>query len=318
MSALVSIIMPAYNAGPWIEESLRSAVAQTHPAVEIIVIDDGSKDDTLARARRFAAQATRDIRIETQPNSGASAARNHGLRLAHGEFIQFLDADDLLAPDKIAGQLGPLLAAGPATLASGTWGRFHGDPADTLWPDEAVARATSGVEFLQLHYETGSMMQPGAWLAPRGLLDRAGPWDETLSLNDDGEYFARVMLAASHLVPVPGARCHYRTAGPGSLSRRRDERALRSLHRSVELTTSHLLAADRSPRTLAAVNLGWRRTAFDLYPDAAPLARRARHAAAEAGGPDTPIGGPAWVGRLASFTGWSLARRLQLLRNSLL
>ena len=317
MTSLVSIIMPAFNAGPWIEESLRSATAQTHPLIEILVIDDGSTDDTLARARRFAAHTARDVQVHTQPNAGAAAARNHGLRLARGEFIQFLDADDLLAPDKIACQFGPLLAAGPDALASGTWGRFHDAPADTFWPDETVARATTGVEFLQLHYETNTMMQPGAWLAPRALLDRVGPWDETLSLNDDGEYFARVMLAASRLVPVPAARCHYRSAGPGSLSRRRDARALASLHRSVELTVAHLLAADRSPRTLAAVNLGWRRTAFDLYPDATPLARRARQAAAATGGPDTPIGGPGWVQQVARLTGWSFARRLQLLRASL-
>ena len=77
-----------------------------------------------------------------------------------------------------------------------------------MFNPEAVYAARTGVEFLQLHYETGSMMQPGAWLAPRALLDRAGPWDETLSLNDDGEYFARVMLAASTFRFVPTARCY--------------------------------------------------------------------------------------------------------------
>ena len=315
MTPLVSILIPAYNSAPWLAATLQSAFAQTHPRTELIVIDDGSTDATLAIARSFAAQG---VRVATQPNSGASAARNHALRLAQGEYIQFLDADDLLAPDKIALQLAALSAALPLAVASGTWGRFTTDPASTVWSTEAVYAARSGIAYLQIHYETGSMMQPGAWLAPRALLDLAGPWDEILSLNDDGEYFARVTLRASSIVPVPAARCHYRTGSAASLSRRRDTRALTSLHRSVELTTAHLLSADPSPRSHAAAALAWRATAFELYPDAPNLARAARRAARSLSNSDTPCGGPAWVAHLARLTGWLFARRLHLLRNRLL
>ena len=318
MPPLVSILVPAYNAARWIDATLASAAEQTWPGVETIVVDDGSRDETPALARAFAARHPElELRIVSQPNAGASAARNHALRLARGDFIQFLDADDLLAPDKIALQIDALRAAPPLALASGTWGRFESDPAATRWADEAVARARSGVEFLQIHYETASMMQPGAWLAPRTLLDLAGPWDETLSLNDDGEYFARVILRASALVPVPAARCHYRSGLAPSLSRRRDARALVSLHRSVDLTTAHLLTADDSTRSRAAAVRAWRTLAFELLPDAPTLARAARAAATTLGGPATPLGGPAWVAGLARFLGWPLARRLHLLRDRL-
>ena len=312
MPPLVSILIPSHNAAPWLGATLESALAQTHPRVEIIVVDDGSRDETLALARTFAACG---VRVASQPNSGAASARNHALRLAGGDYIQFLDADDLLAPDKIALQLAALRCAPPLTLASGSWGRFTGDPVLTVWADaEAVAQARTGVEFLQLHYETGSMMQPGAWLASRTLLDLAGPWDETLSLNDDGEYFARVMLRASGILFVPAARCHYRSGVATSLSRRRDPRALDSLNRSVALTLCHLFAADQSPRTRAAAALAWRATAFELYPDNPALARAARAAAATLGGPDTPRGGPPWVARAARLLGWTVARHLHLLR----
>lgn len=318
MPPLVSILIPAHNAGQWIEATLASALAQTHPRCEIIVINDGSRDDTERRARAVAAAAPPDhIRVFDQTNAGAAAARNHALRHARGDFIQYLDADDLLAPDKIERQLARLASAPPQTLASGKWGRFTDDPANTRWEDEAVYRARDGVEFLQLHHETGSMMQPGAWLCPRALIDAAGPWDESLSLNDDGEFFARVMLAASGLIHVPEARCFYRAGYAPSLSRRRDARALASLHRSVASTLNHWLAQDRSPRTLAAANLAWRRTALELYPEAVPLANAARRSARAYGTSDEPYGAPRWVGATARLIGWTTARRFQLLRQRL-
>lgn len=309
---IASIIIPCHNAAPWLAQTLESALAQTCGPREIILVDDGSTDESLAIARTF---EPRGVTVLHQANAGASAARNHGLARATGGYVQFLDADDLLAPDKIAIQLAALASAPALTLAAGRWGRFREDPAQAEWPDEDVYRATTGVEFLQLHFETYSMMQPGAWLAPRELLKLAGPWDESLSLNDDGEYFARVMLRARSILPTPAARAYYRQPRAGSLSRRRGEAALRSLHRSVRLTLQHLRAADDSDRTRAACNLAWRRIAAELYPDAPDLARDARRRAREFGGDDTPCGVPGWVAQLARVAGWSFARRLQRLRN---
>jgi len=317
---LVSILIPAYNAGKWIQETLGSALNQTHKNCEIIVVDDGSQDDTRKRAQAFAAQypAAR-IRIEPQENAGASAARNYALRLGQGDFIQYLDADDLLAPEKIARQLAALTQQPPLTLAMGTWGRFTNDPAQTAWAEnEAVYQARSGVEFLQLKLETHSMIQPGAWLIPRKLCELAGPWNESLSLNDDGEYFARVAIRAERLFYTPNAHTHYRSAISASLSQRRTPRALDSLYRSEQLTISHLLSENDSPRSRAAAALGWRRLACELYPEAPELARTARKAARDLGAvDDSPLGVPSWVTWAARLVGWANARRLQLLRNRL-
>src|SRR5262245_23729785 len=162
----VSIIIPCYNAEPWLAATLESALAQTWPAKEIILVNDGSRDGSLALARRFEARGGRVI---DQPNAGASAARNHGLRIARGEFIQFLDADDLLSPGKIAAQVA-LLAQRPAgTIASCRWGRFTTDPAQTRFVDDAVYRDFTAVDFLVLAGDTGAMMHPSAWLVPRAV-----------------------------------------------------------------------------------------------------------------------------------------------------
>src|SRR5689334_15167297 len=98
MKPLVSILIPAYNAEQWIPEAIRSACAQSWSRKEIIVVDDGSTDRTLEVARRFASP---EVNVVSTSNHGAAAARNHALRLSQGDYIQWLDADDILATDKL-------------------------------------------------------------------------------------------------------------------------------------------------------------------------------------------------------------------------
>ena len=156
------------------------------------------------------------------------------------------------------------------------------------------------------------MMQPAAWLAPRAVLDRAGPWNEALSLNDDGEYFARVALAARQILFCPDARSYYRSGVSSSLSRRKDRRALASYFHSVELTAAHLSAADSSPRTRAALAYAWKWLAFEMYPGAPELADRAERESLALGGSSAPFPGARKFQLLASLLGWRLARRLTI------
>ena len=102
MKPLVSILIPAFNAEPWIAETIQSALGQTWQQKEIVVVDDGSTDQTLAIARKFASEK---LTITTQPNQGAAATRNKAFSLSQGDYVQWLDADDLLAPDKVAMQM---------------------------------------------------------------------------------------------------------------------------------------------------------------------------------------------------------------------
>ena len=108
---LVSVVIPAYNAAATLDETLRSVRSQTHRALEIIVVDDGSADDTGAIARRHAAVDDR-VEVVTQDNAGLAASRNAGWMRARSDLIAFIDADDLWAPTKIARQLERLRAGG--------------------------------------------------------------------------------------------------------------------------------------------------------------------------------------------------------------
>src|SRR5438445_296546 len=124
--------MPAYNAAPWIAESLNSALAQTWPNTELVVVDDGSKDKTVSAVKQFLGPR---VRLITQENQGQSAAENTALRAAQGDFIQYLDADDLLSPDKIERQMKRLIEE-PGCIASGEWGRFYSTPDDARFLGE--------------------------------------------------------------------------------------------------------------------------------------------------------------------------------------
>jgi glycosyltransferase involved in cell wall biosynthesis len=117
---LVSVVIPAFNASATIDETLRSVRSQSHRQLEIIVVDDGSTDDTVVIVKRHAAQDSR-ITIITQRNSGVAAARNAGWQAARADFVAFIDADDLWTPSKIARQLQALLDGGKRTGLVYSW-----------------------------------------------------------------------------------------------------------------------------------------------------------------------------------------------------
>src|SRR5580658_1668950 len=125
LKPLVSILIPAFNAQEWIADTIRSAIAQTWDRKEIVVVDDGSTDKTLAIARQWESDS---VRVVTQENQGAAAARNKAFSLSHGDYVQWLDADDLLAPHKIERQMEVMNQCGSKrTVASAEWGNSGPD-----------------------------------------------------------------------------------------------------------------------------------------------------------------------------------------------
>src|SRR5262245_40217728 len=143
MEPLVSILIPAYNASRWIRETLESALSQTWERKEIIVVDDGSTDPT---AEIVASYASRGVRLVQQTHQGAAFARNRARSEAQGDYVQWLDADDLLGREKVARQLSLLREAGSKNvLASGAWAHFRYRPAravfrpTALWSDSTPA-----------------------------------------------------------------------------------------------------------------------------------------------------------------------------------
>lgn len=311
MTALVSILIPCHNAAPWLAETLECALGQTWPHKEIIVVDDGSRDESLAIARRFEA---RGVTVITQPNRGASAARNAAWTASRGDWLQFLDADDLLSPDKIARQMEMAAKVGAETALAGRWSRFTSSPADADFTPQPLCMDAAPVDWLIVKFEQNAMMHPAAWLISRELAKRAGPWDETLSLDDDGEFFTRVVLAARAVHCCQAATSYYRSGLPGSLSGAKSERAWQSAYRSLELSADRLRAVEDSARTRHACATVFQRYIYEAYPRGAECRRRARARVENLGGSALAPEGGGWFQLWRKFLGWRVAKRLEILR----
>jgi glycosyltransferase involved in cell wall biosynthesis len=213
---LVSILIPACNAEELIGHTLQSAISQTWGRTEIIVVDDGSKDRTVEVARRF---ASKQVSVVSVPNQGAAAARNHALKLSQGDYIQWLDADDLLAPEKIERQLAALREVdGRRTLLSSPWAFFFYRTSRARFVRNSLWEDLKPAEWLLRKMGENLHMQTATWLTSRELADAAGPWDTRLLSDDDGEYFCRVLLASEGTRFVPEARMFYRVSPSNRLS----------------------------------------------------------------------------------------------------
>ena len=229
-----SILIPAYNAAEFIGETLASCVQQGRDCIEeIIVINDHSEDDTRGVVERFQAKHPEiHIILEDNPTKGACSARNHALSLAQGDAIQWLDADDLLGERKLEAQL-KLLNQNPQHLIASKWRRFAGDLTH-LWPEEKGAWSHVPVQSSPREWLLAErMMIPAGWIGSRQLFDSIQPWDVSLLINQDGEYFTRAIVASAGVILEPESRVYYRSGLNDSTSRFQIEK-ISSLYRAVQ------------------------------------------------------------------------------------
>ena len=308
---LVSILIPAFNAQEWIADTLCSAISQTWEPKEIIVVDDGSTDDTGAIARQFDSGV---VRVFRQENRGAAAARNQAFRLSHGDYIQWLDADDLLAPDKIALQMEGLAGHGARIVASCAWGRFMYRPHRAQFIATDLWRDLLPTEWLVRKMEQDLYMQTGTWLVSRELTAAAGPWNERLLGDDDNEYFCRVLLASDGVRFVPEAKLYYRSFGYGTLGYvgRSDEK-LDAHWLSMQLHIRHLRSADDSQRVRNACVKYLQTWLYYFYPERPDIAEQAQQLATEMQGHlETPT--LSWkYSWIKVLFGWRYVRPFQVL-----
>lgn len=251
MKPLVSILIPAYNAEAWIADSIRSALQQTWPRKEIIVVDDGSTDHTAEIARKF---SSKEVQVVVKENEGASATRNHAYRLCQGDFIQWLDADDLLTPNKIDCQLAALRDVEERRiLLSSSWAYFYYRTQSARFVQTALCHDLTPLEWLLGKMGQNLHMQTATWLTSRELAEAAGPWDTRLTSDDDGEYFCRVLLSSVGTRFVPHCGVLYRLTPSNRLSYvGTSDRKKDSLFVSIKLHLKYLRSLEESERTRRA------------------------------------------------------------------
>ena len=322
MYPLVSIIIPVYNAEKYVAETIQSAMDQTWPNKEIFIIDDGSTDDSLSIAKKY---ENSWIRVVHQVNKGASAARNVGLDLSKGDYIQFLDADDLLSPNKISEQMCVLKNDNGAIVTCATihlngHEDHHSKLAEHFWYQKGSDNPYDFLLKLYSH-ETdmpgyGGMISVHSWLTPKSVIENAGKWNESLSVDDDGEFFCRVVLASQRVRYSFNAISYYRHfLGNNSLSAQKNRAAYTSMLEALKLKHSYLKSAGNHPLANQIISRHYWWIGVACFPRHIRLYQYCMKTAKTLGFNGSKYNGGRRGKLISLFLGWKLTRILAYLKN---
>ncbi len=256
--ALVSVIIPCYNAGRWLREAIESSLAQTHHPIEVIVVDDGSTDDSVDIMRGFGTR----IRFVQQRHANGNRARNVGISLSRGAYLQFLDADDCLLPEKVATQVVVLQTTDADAVYCDYAVLAHNDGMPRLGP----FRATDAGPDLLTALLRGHWIPLHALLWRREAIEALGGWDETFSAAQDYDLMLRAAMqglsvcyqTAPSVVVRRYGKVTVSTSDPLRLLRNR----IRALQKVERWLTRHEAMRRRYAPELARAYL---RTARQLY-----------------------------------------------------
>ncbi|WP_081211245.1 glycosyltransferase family 2 protein [Salegentibacter sediminis] len=241
---LVSIIIPTYNRGHFLGETLDSVIDQTYINWECILVDDGSSDYT-EELMEFYCKVDKRISFSKRPEEkpkGASSCRNIGINLSKGDFIQFLDSDDLLREGKLEKQVE--LSAGDSVLMTCKWGGFKKKTDFTSrfkYEYHSYRDFRKGINLLKTFGKRNEFFPLHVYLTPRKLIEQAGLWNEELTNNDDAEFFTRIILAAKRIKFTTETAVYYRYSGSDKLSSFTNEERVGSAVKSWELIEEHLM-----------------------------------------------------------------------------
>ena len=308
-SPLVSVLISLYNHREFIGPCIESVLDQSYRNTEVIVVDDGSTDGSYSRASAYALQGVRVVR---QSNMGQPAALNRAFLESKGDYIQYLDSDDLLHAEKIEAQVRRLQGETLATVASGAWSRFVDSPEGSQFVREPVWKDMSPVDWVVESWMGGGMMPVMAWLVPRMVVERAGPWrhETRHSFSIDGDFFNRVVLVSSGVAFCANARSFYRSV-PGSQS---SSSTHRSCAAALDVTIAMgqaLLAMEDTARTRLAYANNMKRLIYSVYPEAPDLVKQAESIIERLGGSNLKYRAGPMTRATAMVLGWKRAKRLR-------
>jgi len=236
MTPLVSILIPCFNARTWLRQAIESSLSQTYAPVEVLMIDDGSSDDSDRIGEAFGDRITWIAR----ENRGGNPTRNELLAMSSGQWIQYLDADDYLTPDKIDRQLESLKHAKDPDKVDVIYSPvrtdyYQGEECVAVHPP--VAPVSEDPWILHSRWE---LTQTGGALFRKSALEDVGGWNEDQDCCQDNELFLRLLQAGKCFLPCPDAVAVYRRFEDGTVSTRKRARVVNEILRVLDLTEAHL------------------------------------------------------------------------------
>lgn len=291
---------------------MNSALAQSYPKIEVVLINDGSKDESLTILKQYQSKFPDKIILIDQANKGVSAATNVGIKASKGDYIQFLDADDLISSDKIENQINLLKGKPFTTVSSCEWVNFNNNIENFSKINYGVFQDfDTGVNWLLRAWNYQEMMADSSWITHRNLIEKAGPWDETLTINQDGEFFSRVLLQGNKILYEPHGKVYYREPGVSNVSQNKSEKVFSSLLNSYQAYELNVLSVEDSDRVRKALKKVYQKFIYDSFPNYPHLIAKAEGLMKALNVPDkTYIGGYKFQ-QLSKFVGFKNALRLK-------
>jgi glycosyltransferase involved in cell wall biosynthesis len=249
-------------------------------------------------------------------NGGASRARNLAFERSSGGFVIFFDADDYVRPDFVASQMKKMSGRTMVTVLS-AWGRFYGEDMDTFQPVDHAFEEMNFEEWINRFWRRADpMTTPGRVMMPRAVVEAAGPWNETLNLNDDLEFYTRVFLQSKEIIYNPRALFYYRSGIQG-LSGMKGPNAFTSLYRSLDLAIEEVLHKwpDRTDIKESCANM-WQSFVYEVYPTAPSLVASAELKIKELGGATLPFPSGGYSRWFSNTFGWKATKHIkELIKN---
>ncbi|MBI2258988.1 MAG: glycosyltransferase [Flavobacteriia bacterium] len=305
-----------YNASQTIVETVNSVCKQSYTEIEIIIIDDASTDNSLELLSQF--KKPKIQIIQNKNNKGASFCRNLGLKNSKGAFIQFVDSDDILHRDKILNQINSIDLTDKNVLDSSILSSHFYYFDKTISDKKSSKYENNFRDYMPLEWLIAAnydkvMFPPIAWLIPKNIIEKAGFWDESISYNDDTEFFCRVLLNANKIVHVPESICFYRTNNPNSYGSQRTKKAILSEWKVNTCLVRHLLNAknDDSIRKSLAYRIS--KFYYSIYPEHHEIHKEIENLLKDLNVEYPKIFGNGFFSKLAKLIGWKITKRLHKL-----
>lgn len=239
MDKLVSIIIPTFNRAQILPDTLNSVLNQKYTKWECIIVDNDSTDNTLSVLNKFVALDKR-FKVLKNDSKGASISRNIGLKNSNGEYVQFLDSDDILAEDKIYKQIESLKDENEMVVSTCSWGVFYSNSdAFKICNTTEVYRDFNNLkDYFNTIGINGGFFPPHVYLIHKKLINISGFWNENLTMNDDGEFIFRILYNAKKIKFCNNTFVKYRKSIGDNLSLLNSNEKAKSLVSSWKIIES--------------------------------------------------------------------------------
>lgn len=246
----VSFVIPLFNSENFISETISSILGQTYHNLEIIIVDDGSTDNSLDIVKSICDDR---IIVYSQSNHGACKARNFGFSKCTGDLIQFFDSDDVISADYVAEKVKCFEEFGLGVVVTSKHYRFKNDVSNSFLLAKPLNRSyQTGIDLIIDMADNWKFFQVSAWMVSRKLYMITDGWDEYLKRNQDGDLFFRLLLVCEKVVFSDVPKSFYRLTS-GSITTGGGAESLRSFLYSVDKYRDNLLMIEDSNRTRLAI-----------------------------------------------------------------